>query len=222
MDKFWQTHNVWSNPFLYYLLEKPEALVNFFGFLLTIFTFTYVSYKDRRVQRRRNYLELEFESSRIFQVCVENPQVTMYLDGRLAADKASPELDERTYWFVCQCLNTFEIIISYRREGVVTKDLFATWVSWFHELGTAERFVDYWDGRDLCYHYKPELQEIMMTAVRLRSERAPDFDADSPAGQAELEAFHRRVSEILKDPAILAHFTESATRTEQLRRQRLV
>jgi hypothetical protein len=37
-------------------------------------------------------------------------------------------------------LNLFEIIISYRKDYVVPNEVFATWVSWFHELGTSKRF----------------------------------------------------------------------------------
>jgi hypothetical protein len=207
---------------LYYLVEKPEAVVNLFGFIFTAMTFAYairrerrqrqdISEKDRKLQHRRNYLNLELEASRIFQVCVENPEVPLYLKGDLSPVPNS-HVAERCYWFICQTLNVFEIIISFRKEEMVEDRLFATWISWFHELGTSERFADYWIGQTLCAHYKPELQQIMDEALRLRRQRPAEFDNNTELQLKELEAFHRQAARILQDSSIDRHFDDSMSR----------
>lgn len=217
-----------THSLLIYFLEYPDALVLLFGFALSVFTFWYTSSterklraesadKDRALQHRRNYLSLEFEASRIFQICVDNPNIPLYLNNKLP--KTDGPVAEQTYWFVCQVLDVFEIIISFRREGMVTSDLFATWVPWFRELGTAARFKDYWRGKKLWSNYKGDLQNIMNAAQVLLDKRKPGFDEDEALDESELKAFYHDVSVILADPTILtsadaSHKKQNATSAE--------
>jgi hypothetical protein len=191
-------------PFLRYLADHPESVVNLLVFSAAVITFWISSHKDRELQRRRTYTELEFEASRIFTVCVEHPDVPRYLQGDLPPEQANRQIEEKAFWFVSQVLNIFEIATSFRREGLVSKELFATWVSWFHELGTSARFGDYWDGRHLRSNYKSDLRKIMDAAQRLRNTRQPSFNADD-----ELQEFHDEVARLFGDDTISTHFAES-------------
>jgi hypothetical protein len=182
-----------------YLLEHIQAVVNFVGFSFAVLTFVVTSRKDRDLQQRRNYLTLELECSRIFNVCFENPSIARYISGELSEEETKPEMPEKAYWLIPQILNVLEISLSFREEGMIPKDVFITWVPWFYELGTAARFRDFWDVRNLKFNYKPELGKII--------DAARDLPGDSAL--AKLEEFHKRVAGILKDQSILEHFKAS-------------
>jgi hypothetical protein len=137
---------------------------------------------------------------------VDHPEIINYLEGSLADGEIDPIVPEKVYWHVCQVLNTFELMISLYKERMVNIDVFSTWVSWFHELGTSQRFGEFWDGRGLSFHYKWELQEIMDTAQMLLKQREDtgNYDHDS-----ELGIFHRSVASLLRKREILEHFDKS-------------
>jgi hypothetical protein len=181
-------------------IKNPGPAAAFIGLFVPFLIFL-LARPDRKLQRRRVYMDLEFESARIFRTCVDHPEIVNYLEGALDAD---PEVSEKVYWHVCQVLNTFELMISLYKEGMVQIDIFSTWVSWFHELGTAQRFGEFWDKRGLSFHYKIELQEIMDQAQTLLRNRTATISND-----AELGIFHRGVSDLLRDYRILQHFQKS-------------
>lgn len=191
------------------LAEKYPTLIG----LLVPFLIVLLARPDRRLQRRRIYMDLEFESARIFRISVDHPEIVRYLEASPTTAVIGSDISERVYWYVCQVLNNFELMISLYKEGMVQIDVFSTWVSWFHELGTAGRFDEFWDGRGLSFHYKIKLQEIMDEAQRLLRDRTPATVYD-----AELEAFHRSVSRLFGDHRILRHFQKS--RRSKARRAR--
>jgi len=186
--------------------RQPGAIFTFVGILVPLFIFILLR-RERMLQRRRAYVDLEFEASRLFRVCIDHPDIMQYLDAH--SETLGAEAREKAYWHVCQVLNIFEVIISFYEEKTVTADLFSTWVSWFHELGTATRFGEFWEQERLRFHYKSHLQKIMDAAQRLYSARSPDFQQDNTQYDRELLEFHRQVADILRDNSILEHFTES-------------
>jgi hypothetical protein len=186
--------------------NHPAAVIAFFG-LFVPFAIFLLTRPDRRLQRRRIYLDLEFEASRIFRLCIDHPEIVVYIETK--SNAATPEVREKTYWYVCQVLNAFELMISFRNERMVANDLFATWVSWFHELGTAAGFDEFWRSERLMFHYKSDLQKIMAVARELSHRRPAHFDQDDSLYDQELLEFHQRVSEILKDDSIRRHFITS-------------
>lgn len=168
--------------------------------------------QDLALQHRSNYLKLEFEASRIFTVALDRPDIPRYLRGEFLTEQTGADLQERAYWFVCQELNLFEIAISFYRDGQITDELFATWVSWFHELGTSKRFGGYWV--DLRTHYKFEMQQILDAAQKRLAKRPQDFDRLGESERKaivrqELRDFHADVGELFDNPAILRHHTQS-------------
>ena len=94
--------------------------------------------------------------------------------------------------------------------------MFATWVSWFHELGTAPRFEEFWRGEELRSHYKGDLQKIMNAALQLCKKRSGDFEADDHYYESELKAFHDEVAKIMGDKSIWKHFDDSRRLNEQV------
>jgi hypothetical protein len=184
-------------------MHHAEAVATLLLAFIGAGSYLYTRSHDRALQKHQNYLSLEFESIHVFQVCVEHPEIPIYLEGRDAGAALNPQINEKAYWFVCQVLNLFELIISYRKDKVVPNDVFATWVSWFYELGTAARFEEFWEGEELWAHYKRELREIMDTAIEFsKKEGRPSYDD-------ELRAFHNRVARIMKDPSIQKHFDDA-------------
>jgi len=174
------------------------------GFMITIGTYLHTSRKNRELQQRGNYLTLELEASRIFDIFFHHPEIWLYISGKLDENKITPEMPEKAYWVIPQILNVFEIITSFWRQKMIPGDVFATWVSWFHELGTAARFGDVWEARGLRTNYKADLRDIMDIAQDIRAEFVGR--CDSPAALAE---FHKRVAHALGDPSILQHLTKS-------------
>jgi len=178
--------------------------------------------QDREAQFRSNYLQIELESSRIFTVAVEQPEIPKYLRGELEPDEAGKNIEERTYWFVCQILNVFEIAVSFRHEGKISKELFATWVSWLHELGTSQHFEDYW--RDLSSHYKRGLQDMLEAAQKRLHARPPNFKQLSDEDKDEilyneLDGYHQDIAGILKDEEVYKHWCNSVRGKKQYPQQ---
>jgi hypothetical protein len=191
-------------------LVENNLAVTGIGGIVVAFLSRFFARRDRTLQRRRVYMDLEFESARIFGTCIDRPEIIGYLEGSLVSPSSREERDlvpERAYWYVCQVLNTFELMISLYQEKVVTIDIFSTWLSWFHEVGTYERFPDFWNDRALSFHYKKELQDVMYTAMKLRNNpdrEREDFDPDT-----ELASFHNSVSDIFADDEIEEHYRKS-------------
>jgi hypothetical protein len=198
-----------SLDWLSLLWERP-AIVAFMGILVTLLLYV-LSRRDRMLQRRRAYVDLEFEASRLFRVCIDHPDIMTYLEAD--SETLTPMAREKAYWHVCQILNIFEVIISFYRDKLVAADLFSTWVAWFHELGTARRFGEFWEQERLKFHYKIDVQLIMNAARRLYRARLPDFDDDQY--DRELLEFYRQVACIFEDSAILEHFTSSLNKTAE-------
>ena len=193
--------------------QHSEAAATLLLGILGAVTYLYTWFHDKEHRKHDNYLALEFQSMRVFQACVDNPEIPLYLDGKDVEPTERQHIKEKTYWHICQVLNLFEIIISYRKE--VPKEVFATWVSWFHELGTAPRFEEFWKGEELRSHYKGDLQKIMNAALQLYKERSGDFEADDDNYAKELKTFHDKIAKIMGDKSIWKHFDDSHTPYEQ-------
>lgn len=200
--------------------SKPELafallgiMVNAIGFFVGIFHFIRSSKKDRELKQRNNYFDIELESSRIFRVAVQNPDIPRYLRGDLEGtlQGSDPRLVEQSYWFVSQVLNIFEIAISLRNDKNISSELFATWVDWFYELGTFKNFRLFWAENPyaLMYNYKHHLQEIMTVAIEYRM--SPDYDED-----AYRKRFFEQVAAVFKDQEILRQYQITETRNLEL------
>jgi hypothetical protein len=203
-----------------YALKNPIVMVNGLGFIVGIASYWIKSRKDRRIQFREHYFNLELEASRIFTICFQNPDVSLYLRGEHsggAADEKEFELSEQAVCLVCQILNVFEIAVSLRHEKMIPKDLFATWVPWFFDLGTLPRFDEYWNKGRLRFNYKKDLIEIMDIAISMK--RLPSF-GENP--QADLKRFHQEVAIVFKnyglfkDRSILRQFDDATPAAAQI------
>ncbi|MGB8397261.1 hypothetical protein [Bradyrhizobium sp.] len=111
------------------IAEKyPGPTITSVGLLVPFLIFI-LARPDRRLQRRRIYMDLEFESARIFRTSVDHPEIVRYLEDTLTHAEIDQDVSERAYWYVCQILNTFELMIALHKEGMVQVDIFSTWVS---------------------------------------------------------------------------------------------
>lgn len=202
--------------FLDDLVRSPEAVVTLLGFTFAIISFFLASRRDRALQKRENYLKLEFESVALFRFCSENPNVPRFLEGKLPATDENAKLDETTYWFVCQTLNLFEIIISFRKERIISSEIFSTWVAWFYELATAKRFKEYWN--ELSFHYLGDLSEMIDPALG-----RPPLEELLESGNLEpLNQFYHDVARAMNDQSILRHLKGSLVHMRARMQSRVV
>lgn len=187
-----------------YLLSNAEAVVAFFLLLLAIGQYTVTAERTQFLQQRENYLRLEFESVALFRFCSEHPDVPNYLEGKGISD--NEKIDESVFWFVCQSLNLFEIIVTFRKDEMVSREIFSTWIAWFYELGTAERFKKYWD--ELSFHYVGDVAAILDKAIG----RAPLDHLLAVNDLGPLREFYEDVSDVMQDSRLRRHCDESVRR----------
>ena len=172
------------------------------GFSGSILIFWLNGNRQNRVMQLETYFKLENESSRLFEVARQNPKMMMYLDGKYApaSEQEEQELQFQLRWFVPQVLNAFELSISYKEQAIFDKSVFLTWVSWYHELSTAENFSLFW--QDLREHYMPDLRVYMDLGVEIQAKLGA-HEAGETAGR---KLYFEMLGEAKKDPDYLAYF----------------
>jgi|RhiMetdeSRZDD1v2_1073273.scaffolds.fasta_scaffold138697_2 hypothetical protein len=195
-----------------WLIDHPEAWINAIGFVVIALALINIAQKRRTPRDRGRDFKLELETSRIFQVGIQYPDIPRYIYGELPPARQSPELHEQCHWYVCDTLNLFEIMISGHQEKLVSSDTLSAWVTWFHKIGTAERFSAYWIERRLWPNYKSNLQRIMGAAQELRANRMKNaFSMDE-----ELQVFYKTVADVLQDRSLLTYYQKSRERNRKL------
>ncbi len=195
-----------------WFIDHPEAWINAIGFACIALALMGIAQKSRARQDRGRDFKLELETSRIFEIGIQYPDIPRYLNGELPPARQTPELHEQCHWFVCQTLNLFEIMISGHQEKMVSSDTLAAWVTWIHKVGTAERFSEYWIERRLWSNYTSNLQRIIGAAQELRANRARNaFSMDE-----ELHVFYKTAADVLHDRSILAYYQKSRERNRKL------
>jgi hypothetical protein len=166
------------------------ALIVVLGFLLTWL-------RDRRsirVEKSAAYLQLETQSSEAFRYAAGHGQEMKPFEPRVAP---KPRLNReskgaeitRQYYF--QCLNLFEVCSNFRRKGVIEKEVYASWVAWFHELLDQWYFRELWQA-EMRDNYTPDVRAIFDLGVAIYAQHAK-------AGEDDLRKreFYKAVSHLL-------------------------
>jgi len=129
----------------------------------------HVAARDDRVEKSSAYLQLEVHSSEAFRFAASHcdamrPYETTERPARLPrSDRENAELT-RQYYF--QCLNLFEVCSNFRRHEVVDKQVYASWVAWFHEVLDQWYFRELWAG-EMRENYTPDVRHIFDIGLRI-------------------------------------------------------
>ena len=147
--------------------------------------------RDNRVEKSTAYLQLEVHSSEAFRFAAEHCEVMRPYESTnppVPAPKRQCRAAETTRQYYFQCLNLFEVCSNFRRHGVIEKQVYASWVSWFHEVLDQWYFRELWlDGmRD---NYTRDVRHIFDMGVQIYSQESDP--------EARRQAFYRAVSHAL-------------------------
>lgn len=164
-----------------------------------------------RIERSQAYLNLELASIEIFRYKAEK-WITMQwlLDGKnrgIGTAQLTEEADQYAY----QCLNLFEVASRFRKENIIDKFVYASWVAWFYEMLEVEYFRNRWP---IVYvdNYTPELQRIFNAGIALWDAYPEPSEGERPepgevgpagsVGQLRRKAFYHEVGRIIGCPIV--------------------
>ena len=140
--------------------------------------------RERRVEKSSAYLNLEVQSSETFRYQADNALVmaAFQLPER-PADVPGPDHAgwETTQNFYFQCLNLFEVCSNFRRHAIVSPEVFASWVSWFHEILQDWYFRSIWRA-ELRANYTRDVRNIFDVGVEI-------YERESDPARREREFF---------------------------------
>ena len=140
--------------------------------------------RERRIEKSSAYLDLEVQSSEAFRYQADKAAVMerFQLPERPAD---LPELDhagwQTTLNFYFQCLNLFEVCSNFRRHAIVSPEVFASWVTWFHEILQHWYFRSIW-RTELRANYTRDVRNIFDLGVEI-------FERESDPARREREFF---------------------------------
>lgn len=167
------------------------TIVTAVGFFFACLSFYLLSRRERTNRKREIYQRLELASVDLFRFEALNPKVIegLWQASRLP-DKNSIE-HEVVQAYVYQILNLFEMAVRFRREGIMPRDVFGSWVIWFYDLCSAPNFAKLWPSMRL--NYLPELRELLTKGIEIASKHDPE---------AARQKFFDFVASRLKDKSI--------------------
>ncbi len=138
------------------------------AFLALILSFIAIGFsalthrRESRVERSSAYLQLEVQSSQIFQFeadhcdemapfCAPKKPVPFKIRSKEKRQKTTDQL-----YF--QSLNLFEVAANFRKKDVIDHAVFASWVAWFFELANDWYFQEFWERNRS--NYTPDVRNI--------------------------------------------------------------
>lgn len=112
---------------------------------------------------------------------------------------------------MCQILNLFEIAIRLRKEGVVPREVFGSWVIWYYEVINSPHFEQIWD--EVMPDYTSDLRSIINKGISL-SHTVPDENA-------RLRDFFSHVAHILDCREVSRWLKRIEKERDELRKKKL-
>ena len=164
------------------------AIVTAIGLILTIGMFAYQQFKENRFHKFNIYQNLEFASNEIFRFeAAHSEEIASFL--KVTKDQHGPNgdifiIDSYLY----QILNLFELAIKYRKENLLDKNVYGSWVIWKYDILESWYFRQCW--REIRLNYTKDLRDIFDGSV----------DGFDPAMNVadRREKFFSHVAKILK------------------------
>jgi hypothetical protein len=145
--------------------------------VIGVFVYRSTEGRERRIEKSSAYLQLEMHSSEAFRYEAEHaaamkPARELQKPANWAEveDKAA----DRTRHFYFQCLNLFEVCANFRRNNVIQRQVFASWVAWFYDILSGWYFREIWDA-ELRSNYTRDVRNIFDVGIHIfRTEEDPD------------------------------------------------
>lgn len=122
--------------------------------------------KDRRTANRETYQKLELASIDLFRFEAVNIDIIRPLweeKAELPNKETAEHIVSMNY--VCQILNLFEMAIRFRKEKIMPREVFGSWVVWYYNLATAPHFQQFWE--DVMWDYTSDLRSILDKGISL-------------------------------------------------------
>lgn len=163
--------------------------------------------RDDRIEKSSAYLQLEVHSSEAFRYAAENsaamkPFEASQRPSRRPRDDSKGAAITRQYYF--QCLNLFEVCSNFRRNQVVDKHVYASWVAWFHEVLDQWYFRELWAG-EMRENYTPDVRHIFDLGLQVYALH------DDP--EVRRREFYRVVSHLFGGCPIIEQWPEAVRKT---------
>lgn len=181
-----------------------DTIIQFISVLVAIlvfgFTYLYAKKRDRHAANREIYQQLELASNELFCFEADHLKIIRHVwekKAKLPSKETAEYIQVINY--VCQMLNLFEIAIRFRKEKIVSPDIFSSWVIWYYTVCNAPHFPEIWD--DICFDYIKDLREIMNMGVKLSLRK--DLDEDQ-----KREQFFHGVSSLLNCNVVKEWYTQ--------------
>lgn len=144
--------------------ELCTVPIQFLIMAAAIAALIYNYWSTRRVMRREIYQRLELASIDLFRFEMQNSnKIWRLYDPNYDLATASGQEYQEITNHVTQILNLFEMCVELHARKIVDKDIYSTWVKWFHEIGQYRNFQHFWDKTK--EHYTVKLQKIMDIAI---------------------------------------------------------
>jgi len=150
-----------------------DSLIQAISIILAVVTFVVAQgvqkRRDRKLDDRDAYLQLEFAAIDLFRFEAEQMELIKPIweeDAEIPKQGSAEFVVAMNY--VCQMLNLFEIALRFRRNKILSSDIFATWVAWFNQLVSAPGFPVFWE--EVRFDYLPDLRTIMDGGLKILQE----------------------------------------------------
>ena len=150
-------------------IALTAAVIALLSVIVALGVYIRTERRERRVEKSSAYLDLEVQSSETFRYQADNALVMAKFQlPERPADVPGPDHAgwETTRSFYFQCLNLFEVCSNFRRHAIVSPEVFASWVTWFHEILQNWYFRSIWRS-ELRANYTLDVRNIFDAGVEI-------------------------------------------------------
>lgn len=150
-----------------YITSSQQAVIALFGITVGIVTYVITHRKEanreRRQANREVYQRLELASIDLWRNEGKDEMIRLLWDGGKIPVQYFERL--RLENAACQYLNLFEMAVQFRKDGVIPREVFGSWVIWMFEFGEAKLLPQLWDNIEL--NYTPALRKVISYSIEV-------------------------------------------------------
>lgn len=207
----------------YNFSDMVQELVQVLGFLATGLL-VYISIvreekSSRESASQQIYQQLEIESIALFRFDIDHTDLARYIWGTCPLPQEANAHDDdfdreylRLIQYVAQHLNLFEMAVRFRIDGIMSPDVFGSWVIWICNLCECDNFREIWQDPEveLQWNYIKDFREIVNEGVDI-------FDKSEKNGRSVREGrkdFFEYVGTKINCPIVLQWYNEPALTSE--------
>lgn len=145
--------------------------------VLGIAKYWYEKRVSRTLQRREIYQQLELASIDLFKFEIENRALLacVWEPDTPSPPEGSPDAFAVGEYIAC-ILNLFEMACSFTRQGIMSPDVFVSWLPWIYEMVCSPQFRTRWPD-NLELQYTQPLRELVASMLPLAEAGIPAPEA---------------------------------------------